>query len=111
MNTNDLNTFPKDTDNRSFTTADGVHFIVRESEHFPEKRIAAQHRKYLTELRPGLLVSVSFYGKPVPVITVEDGVVRLDKVVVGGAELTGPAVISKALHVAKTRQPVRLSLA
>ena len=102
--------FPTDITDKRFTTASGTSFTVLRSKHFPAKDIATQHRKYLTELRPGLLVSVSFYGQPVAVITVEGGVVRLDKIEVDGVELTGSTVMSRVLEITKTRQPVRLSL-
>lgn len=109
MSEHNPNIFTKDLCDRSFRTDEGISFTILETEHFPKQSIATQHRKYLSDLRPGLLVSVSFYGQPVPLITVDGGVVRLVKVECGGETLGESLVISKALQVTKTRQPMGLS--
>jgi hypothetical protein len=103
-----LNRLPSDINGRRFKTDEGVKFEVHEGDYFSDRRIGRQHSKYLGGLRVGLLVSVSFYGKPVPLVTVDGGVVKLDKVEVDGALLDSAAAISKKLGLTETRQPVGL---
>lgn len=92
----------------SFKTDDGVKFTVVEQDYFSEKSIGRQHKKYLSALRPGFLVAVSFYGQPVPVVAVEGGVVKLVKVEIEDETLENALAISRRLGVARTRQPMRL---
>lgn len=105
-----LETLPSDVDGMSFVTDLQTNFLVIKGEYFPQGSIGKTNNKYLGNLRQGLLVSVSFYGKPVSVITVAGGVVRLDKVSVKGAELSAAVAISEALKNTETRQPMGLYL-
>ncbi len=93
----------------TFRTQGGTVFKVLQAEYFPRERIANQHRWYLSGLGNSLLVSVSFYGQPVPLITVDEGVVRLIQIECEGEVLKTALVISKVLGVTVTRQPARLS--
>lgn len=101
--------FPTDITGRIFSTNGGTTFKVLAGEHFPSRGIGKQHSKYLSDLRAGLLVSVSFYGQPVPLITVGDGVVRLKEIECNGAILSNALAISQILKITKTREPVALS--
>jgi hypothetical protein len=101
--------FPQNIVGKRFRTDDGKTFTVLEGECFLQRAVARQHRRYLSDLREGLLVSVSFYGQPVPLITLDDGVVRLVEVECGEETLKTSLVISKALGLVTTRQPKRLS--
>ena len=97
--------FVKDVSGKSFKTTAGVMFKVMSAEYFPQESIAQQHNRYLSFLRAGLLVSVSFHGYPVPLITVERGVFRLIGIKIGGEIIIGSLPISTALGITKTRQP------
>src|SRR3989344_5905285 len=93
---------------QTFRTDEGVRFKVLEGDYFSPGRIGKAHSRYLHSLRGGLLVSVSFRGYPVPVITVSSGVVRLVEVELNGTTHKGSAAISKLLGVSETRQPMGL---
>lgn len=108
MTAKTLNRLPKDIDGKKFKTDEGVKFEVHYGDYFPDRSISRQHSKYLGGLRTGLLVSVSFYGQPVPLVTVDGGVVKLAKVEIGGKLLESAAAISKKLGLTETRQPVGL---
>lgn len=103
-----LKTLPNDIDGESFKTDYGKKFKVLKGDYFPKNSIGIQHNKYLNSLRQGLLVSVSFHGQPVPVVTVDKGVVRLVEVEAGGEVVKGSSVISKLLGLTETRQPMGL---
>ncbi len=103
-----LESLPKNIEGKSFKTDEGVRFRVVKGDHFSRNSIGRQHHKYLNSLRPGLLVSTSFYGQPVPLIVVNDGVVRLVAVETVDGQLEGSLAISKHLKVLETRQPVGL---
>lgn len=95
----------------NFVTDGNVLFTVIKSEHYPQSAIARQHQKYTSALREGILVSLSFRGKPVPVIKVSDGVVRLKRVMQCETELDygdTSTELSTFLGVIETRQPVGL---
>lgn len=93
----------------NFVTDDGTSFTVLEGDHYPQSTIARQHQKYCEALRDGILVSLSFRGKPVPVVKVTDGVVRLTRITVACAEVGNlSSVMSEALGVSETRQPMGL---
>ena len=104
-----INKLPSDLTDRRFKIRGGKSFTVVKGEHFPEKDIGRQHQKYLSSLKVGLLVSVSFRGHPVPLVVVSDGVVRLVSIKMGRETLEGSAVISDALGVEETRSPFALS--
>jgi hypothetical protein len=99
---------PKNLVGGSFTTERGLKFKILNGEHFPQNKISHQHRKYLSGLRAGQLVSVFFYGQPTPLITVGDGVVRLIEIEMGQETYKGSLEISKLLCVGKTRCPKHL---
>jgi hypothetical protein len=96
---------------QDFMTDDGVHFTVLEADHYPQSAIARQHQKYCEALREGILVSLSFRGKPVPVVKVSDGVMRLKRIMLTttGVELGNTSTeVSQLLGVLETRQPMGL---
>lgn len=97
-----------DLKDKRFKTDEGTVFTIREGEYFTDGEISRQHRRYLTQLKTGLLVSVSFYGQPVPLVVVEDGVVRLVSIETGDEILDTSSAISEMLGVKETRQPVGL---
>lgn len=101
--------FPRNLNGRRFQTQEGVAFRIFDCEHFPERVIAKQHRQYLLGLREGMLVSVSFYGQPVPLIIVESGVVRLIEIESGGNTVKGSLKISQLLGITQTRFPMRFA--
>lgn len=105
-----LDALPSKIDGMSFVTDFGTNFRVVKGEYFPQVSIGRTNNKYLGNLRQGLLVAVSFYGKPVSVITVNGGVIRLDKVNVEGVDLNTAVAISEALKNTETRQPMGLYL-
>lgn len=95
----------------TFVTDDKVRFTVLDGEHYPESAIAQQHRRYCASLRDGILVSLSFRGRAVPVVKVVDGVVRLKRVLLCDAEEEvgdTSTELSKVLGVSETRQPMGL---
>ncbi len=77
----------------------GIVFTVIEVKTYTEDEITLRYRKYLTSLRSGLLVGVSFYGTLTPLITTREGVVRLTKTRVGEEVYTKAADISRALRL------------
>jgi hypothetical protein len=95
-------------DGQRFVTDFGTNFRVLKGEYFSQESIGNSNKKYLNNLRQGLLVSVSFYGRPVSLITVSGGVVRLDEVNVEGVDLKTATAISQALKNTETRQPIGL---
>jgi hypothetical protein len=100
---------PSNINGMAFKTDDGTTFKVVEGEYFPRQSVGRQHNRYLDSLRPGLLVSVSFHGQPVPVVTVNGGVVRLAKIELDEGEVhDGARIISGLLGVMETRQPMGL---
>lgn len=103
-----IKALPIDLSGRRFKTDEGKRFKVIEGEYFPEHSISRQHSKYLAHLRVGLLVSVSFYGQPVPLIVVDGGVVRLVVVQANKKVLGRSSDISKLLGIEETRQPMGL---
>ncbi len=105
-----LSTLSKQITGISFQTDEGVRFKVLEGEFFSSASVARQHRKYLGDLRQGLLVAVSFFGTRTPVITVKGGVVKLAKVELSGMSLERAGVISQGLGLSETRQPLGLYL-
>ena len=106
-----LKTLPNDITGQGFKTDEGKKFKVLKGDYFSQNSIGKQHQKYLSSLREGLLVSVSFYGQPVPVVTVDRGVIRLVEVEIAGETVKGSSVISKYLGVTETKQPMGLYLA
>lgn len=103
-----LNVLPKNIDGKDFKTDDGIRFSVLEGEYFPQDSIARTNNKYCSTLRQGLLVALSFHGKPVSVITVDGGVVRLASVKVQDEEINTAVAISEALKNTQTRKPLGL---
>lgn len=103
-----LSRLPKDLSGRRFQTDEGVKFRIRGGKFFPDRTIGQQHARYLSTVRVGLLVSVSFHGHPVSLITVDGGVVRLTGVEINKELIEGSTTISKKLRVTQTRQPVGL---
>ena len=104
-----IKALPADITGRRFKTDEGKKFTVVEGDYFSERSISNQHRKYLSHLQTGLLVSVSFYGQPVPLVVVDGGVVRLVSIQQKDDEtLQGSSIISKLLGVEETRQPIGL---
>ena len=93
---------------RTFFVSEKLSFKVTEAEYYPEGKIGIQHRSFLSVLRQGALLSVSFYGRAVPVIVVDGGVSRLKRVEVEGQELQVPQAISRALGVGEPRRPILL---
>ncbi len=101
----------KEVVGKDFMTDDGVFFTVLDGEHFPQSAIAGQHQKYCEALRDGILVSLSFRGKPVPVVKVSDGVIRLKRVKLKTSETEvgeTSTEVSQSLGVIETRQPMGL---
>ena len=97
---------------KSFRTEGGVTFKVLAGEKYLDREIGGQggqHRKYLMALRPGMLVSVMFHGTPVPVITTEDGVVRLTEIECNGRTCARSGIMSEALGVLQPKNPVLLT--
>ena len=86
----------------------GSLFQVVEARYFARATISAQHRQYLSTLPSGTLVSVSFFGYPVPLVVVRGGVAKLKKINKGGQHITGAGAISTALGIRATRRPVAL---
>ena len=109
MKTHKVRTLPDDITGKGMSFKAGrshqVFKIIR-GQWFPYKKISNQHRDYLTGLREGMLVSVTFHGQPVPLVRLYDGVVRLIEVETKGETLKGSRNISEALGVTVTRQPV-----
>jgi len=105
-----LEVLPSNIDGQGFVTDIGTNFQVIKGEYYSQSLIGKANNKYLGNLRQGLLVSVSFYGNPVSVITVYGGVVRLVEVNVEGVELNTAVAISEALKNIETRQPMGLYL-
>ena len=103
--------FPKNLLGKELTTAEGVRFRVRDGQFYPHEVPTKQHAVYLNSLRKGLLVSVLYHGYPVPLVTVESGVFRLERVSIGTEvrALKGATAISKALGVVKPKRPVEVS--
>ncbi len=103
-----IKALPADITGRRFKTDEGKKFTVVEGDYFSERSISRQHRKYLSHLQTGLLVSVSFYGQPVPLVVVDGGVIRLAVIQTDEKTLNHSAEISKLLGVEETRQPMGL---
>ncbi|OHA15447.1 MAG: hypothetical protein A3H57_02740 [Candidatus Taylorbacteria bacterium RIFCSPLOWO2_02_FULL_43_11] len=101
-------TLPPDISGLSFCIQGGETFKVLRGQYFSDQNISGQHRRYLGGLREGLLVSVSFYGQPVPLITVKGGVVRLIEIEIDSTLFKGSHEISQKLKVTKTRFPIAL---
>ncbi len=101
---------PNDLEGFSFSTEQGLTFTVVKGQYFHQKDIATQHNRYLSGLREGLIVSVSFYGQPVSLITVNEGVVRLIEINMNGKIVLGSLEISRVLKLTQTRLPVALLL-
>lgn len=103
-----LKELPQQLSGTKFRTDEGVTFKVIDGEFFSANSVARQHRRYLGDLRQGLLVAVSFHGTRVPVITVKGGVVKLSQVELKGSTLEQAGKISKSLGLTETRQPLGL---
>jgi hypothetical protein len=94
-----------------FQTDEGVIFKVLKGEHYPQSAIARQHQKYCGALPDGVLVSLSFRGKSVPVVKVSDGVVRLRRVILQEGDIEAgqtSSEVSQLLGVSEVRQPIGL---
>ena len=102
--------FAFEVSGKTFKIRGGAKFKVVSGRHYPENKIAKVCSEYLRGLREGLVVSVAFFGKPVSVITVNQGVMRLERVEIEGRTLEGSSAISKALGLSKTRHPLGLNL-
>jgi hypothetical protein len=99
-----------DLNGKTFKISGGKKFTVVEGEHYPPRSISKQHHEYLDGLPVGQLVSVAFYGQPVPLVVVNDGVVRLAEITTGrGEAVKGSLAISRALGLEETRSPFALS--
>lgn len=103
-----LASLPQRLDGAAFTTDDGRRFQVVQGQFFATSNHSEPHNAYLDTLRPGLLVSVPYHGHPVPLITVDGGVVRLASVEVEGAREKGARRISTLLGVVDPKQPMGL---
>jgi len=91
----------------TYKTVDGKKFKVLDVQHFSHDEIGVANRSYLNTLREGMLVSV-WIRSPVPLITVNDGVVRLKGIEYLGRLVAGSGEICKTLGITKTRHPTPL---
>lgn len=94
---------------QTFKTQSGLQFNVLADRFFPAGEHDQANGSYLDALREGYLVSTLYHGVPVPLVTLPDGVVKLNKVGVAGLQIIGSGRISQVLGVAKTRRPVKLT--
>ena len=88
-----------------FKTSNGTVLEVVEEESYSWQRVLKGYREYLKSLRPSVLVSVAFYGRPTPLITIEGGVIRLIKIRIEDEVYKGSAAISRKLGIAGTKNP------
>lgn len=94
-----------------FKTKSGQAFTVTEARLYRKREIALAHRKFFSTLPPYQLVSVNFYGQPVPSITTPTGgIVRLLTIIHEGEEVRGPSYMSSVLRVHQMRSPTPLKL-
>jgi hypothetical protein len=93
---------------KKYRTESGKEFRVLAERFYPRGTHDRANGKYLDSLRAGYLVSAAYQGHPVPLITLDDGVVRLVEVEVAGKRLRRATDISSHLGVSETRKPVVL---
>ena len=85
---------------REYETETGLRFQIVSDQFFPAGEHDKANGAYLDTLREGLLVSASYHGTPVPLVTVRGGVVKLNEVKAAGVPVKGaygsaPSLVSR----------------
>ncbi len=75
-----------------------VTFEIVDVEEYPADKVSEQYKDIL-KFRAGYLVAVTYRGIFIPNITVEHGVIRLNKILVTGRIYERPGAISEVLDI------------